>query len=271
MATFRARMSAFFTFALFFLMSTVAAQQPDTDIVVGDRKITISGSIVAIVLMVAGFLFAFFGHRFFRITLFLAGFYVLSTLAWIALANIESKGKPWDNREWIYLGAAGAAGIIGGALFLCFWRLGFAAIGAMAGFYLAVFILSWKDSGVITQTLPRTAFIAIFVIVGIILTFFIERHVVIIGTAIAGSGSFFLGLDNFVKTGFSDALNAFLDGNFDPKNYHVTGQVYGMLGGTLGMMILGTCFQYYKHRGNFIPKSHRDQAPAYHTPNYQHV
>lgn len=41
-------------------------------------KITIGGSIAAIVLMVAGFLFAFFGHKFFRITLFLSGFYVFS-------------------------------------------------------------------------------------------------------------------------------------------------------------------------------------------------
>ncbi|KAF9165692.1 hypothetical protein DFQ27_005531 [Actinomortierella ambigua] len=271
MTSFRARTSAFFMFALLFLMSTVAAQQPNQEIPLGDKKITISGSIIAIVLMVAGFLFAFFGHRFFRITLFLAGFYVLSTLAWIALSNIEPKDNLWNNREWIYLGAAGAAGIIGGALFLCFWRLGFAAIGAMAGFYLAVFILSWKDSGVITNTVPRVAFIAIFVIIGIILTFFIERHVVIIGTAIAGSGSFFLGLDNFVKTGFGNALNAFLDGNFDVTNYHVTPQVYGMLGGTLAMMVVGACFQYWKHRGSFIPKSHRNQTPAYHPPNYQQV
>ncbi|KAG0241431.1 hypothetical protein BGW41_005889 [Actinomortierella wolfii] len=270
MASLRARMSAFFMFALFFLMSTVVAQeQPDIVAPVGDKKITISGTIVAIVLMVAGFLFAFFGHRFFRITLFLAGFYVLSTLAWIALANIEPK-EGWGNREWIYLGVAGAAGIIGGALFLCFWRLGFAAIGAMAGFYLAVFILSWKESGVITQSVPRTIFIVIFVIIGIIVTFFIERHVVIIGTAIVGSGSFFLGLDNFVKTGFSNALNAFLDGKH-PSGYELNAKVYGMLGGTLAMIIVGTCFQYYKHRGTFIPKSHRDQAPKYHSPSYNQV
>jgi len=51
-------------------------------------KITVSGTIVAIVLMVTGFLFAFFGHKFFKITLFLAGFYTLSKL----IISIIGKG-----------------------------------------------------------------------------------------------------------------------------------------------------------------------------------
>lgn len=47
-------------------------------ITIGITKITVSGTIVAIVLIAAGFIFAFFGHRFFKITLFIAGFYVFS-------------------------------------------------------------------------------------------------------------------------------------------------------------------------------------------------
>lgn len=47
-------------------------------ITIGTKTISVSGTIVAIVLIVAGFIFAFFGHRFFKITLFIAGFYVFS-------------------------------------------------------------------------------------------------------------------------------------------------------------------------------------------------
>ncbi|KAG0206898.1 hypothetical protein BGX28_001767 [Mortierella sp. GBA30] len=281
MASLKARSFAFLAFFLCFL-TTVFAAPPDTTIEgpnLGGApgslfKITVSGTIVAIVLMVAGFLFAFFGHKFFKITLFLAGFYVFSTLAWIALRNAEPTDGYGANAQWIYLGVAGAVGILGGGLFLCFWRLGFAAIGAIAGFYFAIFVLSWANNGLISNGTGRTIFIVACVIVGIILTFFVERHVVIIGTAIVGSGSFFVGLDNFVNTGFSAAFTAFLSGKghqalIGTDGYQVSGKVYGMLAGTLAMMVVGACFQYYKHRGSWVPKTHRPHYQA--QPSYQHV
>ncbi|KAF9102538.1 hypothetical protein BGX27_010964 [Mortierella sp. AM989] len=39
---------------------------------------TVSGAIVAIVLMVTGFFFAFCGYKYFKITLFITGLYVMS-------------------------------------------------------------------------------------------------------------------------------------------------------------------------------------------------
>ncbi|KAF9348615.1 hypothetical protein BGX26_012984 [Mortierella sp. AD094] len=234
--------------------------------------ITVSSTIVAIVLMVAGFLFAFFGHKFFKITIFLAGFYVFATLAWIALRNLEPSNGYGSNSEWVYIGVSGAVGLLGGLLFLCLWRLGFAAIGGIAGFYLAIFILSWASSGVISSGTGRIIFIVAFVILGIILTFFLDRHVIILGTAIVGSGSFFVGLDNFIHTGFQEAFTTFLAGNHSAfsSEYNVTGKVYGMLAGTLGMMVVGACFQYYNHRDSFVPKSHRRQPYAVNPP-YQQV
>ncbi|KAG0349043.1 hypothetical protein BG005_011206 [Podila minutissima] len=282
MATFQARSLAFYAFILCFLASTALAAPPTVDVTIPDvggkggdlHKITVSSTIVAIVLMVAGFIFAFFGHKFFRVTLFLSGFYVCATLAWIALKNLEPSGGYGSNAQWIYIGVSGAAGLIGGAFSICFWHLGFAAIGGVAGFYLAMFILSWSTTGVISSGIGRTIFIIAFVIIGIVLTFFVERHVVILGTAIVGSGSFFVGLDNFINTGFSEAFTAFLGGNHTALigggGYEVTGKVYGMLAGTLGMMVIGACFQYYTHRGSFVPKSHRPQ-PHQVQPAYQQV
>ncbi|KAF9431635.1 hypothetical protein BGZ76_011905 [Entomortierella beljakovae] len=275
MSSLTTRSLTFFAFLVCFFASTVFAAPGDTDgvtIKAPGGSITASGTIVAIVLMAAGFVFAFFGHKFFKITLFIAGFYVMSTLAWIALKNAEP-ASGFENSQWVYLGVTGAAGILGGALFLCFWRLGFAAIGAIAGFYLAIFILSWQTNGVISNGTGRTIFIIACVIIGVVLTFFVERHVVIIGTAIVGSGSFFVGLDNFVHTGFSDAFIKFLSGKSDgfvsADGYQVSGKVYGMLAGTLAMMVVGACFQYYKHRGSWVPKTHRPHYQA--QPSYQHV
>ncbi|KAF8926099.1 hypothetical protein EDD21DRAFT_364968 [Dissophora ornata] len=279
MASLQARSMALLALILCFFTSTVFADPttidvPDVGGTTGDvTKITVSGTVVAIVLMVAGFLFAFFGHKFFKITLFLAGFYVCSTLAWIALKNAEPTNGYGTHSQWIYLGVSAAAGILGGGLFLCFWRLGFAALGAISGFYLAIFVLSWASNGLISNGTGRTIFIIVFVIIGIVLTFFVERHVVILGTAIVGSGSFFIGLDNFVHTGFSDAFLQFLSGKttgfVSGDGYTVSSKVYGMLAGTLAMMVLGACFQYYKHRGPWVPKTHRPHYQA--QPSYQQV
>ncbi|KAF8945524.1 hypothetical protein BGZ47_002469 [Haplosporangium gracile] len=279
MSSLKVRSMAFLAILLCFFTSTVLAGPEEVTVpnVGGEpgsiTKITVSGTVVAIVLIAAGFIFAFFGHRFFKITLFLAGFYVFSTLAWIALSNARPGADGYGaNTQWVYLGVTAVAGLLGGGLFLCFWRLGFAAIGAIAGFYLAMFILSWSSNGVISNGTGRTIFIIAFVIVGIVLTFFVERHVIILGTAIVGSGSFFIGLDNFVHTGFANAFTAFLSGNknaFGGNGYEVTGKVYGMLAGTLAMMVLGACFQYYKHRGSWVPKTHRPHYQA--QPQYHHV
>ncbi|KAG0048518.1 hypothetical protein BGZ83_006534 [Gryganskiella cystojenkinii] len=235
------------------------------------HQITVNSTIVAIVLMVAGLIFAFFGHKFFKVTLFLAGFYGFATLAWILLRNFEPSKGYGDRSEWVYLGVCAAAGIIGGALFLCLWRLGFAAIGGVAGFYFAMFVLSWATSGVISNGTGRTIFIIACVLVGILATFFLEKPVVILGTALVGSGSFFVGLDSFVHTGFQDAFLAFLGGSHSSLfgGYQVTGKVYGMLAGTLGMFVIGACFQYFYHRDSFVPKSHRPQqygAQPYYQP-----
>lgn len=191
-------------------------------------------------------------------------FFPIGTLSWIVLTNVEKSEGFGANRQWIYLGVGAAAGIVGGSLFLCFWRLGFAALGAIAGFYFAIFVLSWATNGVISNGTGRTIFIVACVVVGVIATFFVERHVVILGTALVGSGSFFIGLDNFLHTGFSDAFILFLSGNKNgfvrgDGQFHATGKVYGMLGGTLAMFIVGACFQYYKHRGPWVPKSHRPE------------
>ncbi|KAG0199042.1 hypothetical protein BGX28_007616 [Mortierella sp. GBA30] len=238
----------------------------------GATRITVSSTIVGIVLMATGFLFAFFGHKFFKLTLFLAGFYVFAMLSWIALRNLEPSNGYGANAPWIYLGTAGAVGLIGGCLFLCFWRIGFAAIGGVGGFYLAMFILSWSTSGLISNGTGRTIFIVCCVLVGVVLTFFLERHAVIFGTAIVGSGSFFVGLDNFLYTGYQEAFTAFLSGNHSVLfgGYHVTGKVYGMLAGTLGMMVVGIAFQYWRHHDSFVPKSHRPQ-PYVAQPAYQKV
>ncbi|KAF9102537.1 hypothetical protein BGX27_010963, partial [Mortierella sp. AM989] len=94
-----------------------------------------------------------------------------------------------------------------------------------------------------------------------------ERHVVIIGTAIAGSGSFSVGLDNFIHTGFSDAFVEFLPGKtielIEGNGYHVSSSVYAMSTACLATMIAGAWCQYFCHTGPWVPRSHHPSDDIY--------
>ncbi|KAF9954708.1 hypothetical protein BGZ72_004347 [Mortierella alpina] len=271
----QARSLAFLALLLCFLTSAARAEDQTFDTKLPGKSgiefsITADSVIVGIILLATGFLFAFFGHKFFKTTLFLAGFFTFGILVWFTLAHLEPNSTYGPNAPWIYLGSAAAGGLIGGSLFLCFWRLGFAAIGAIAGFALAMFILSWTSSGVISNGKGRIVFIVVLILIGIALTFFVERHIVILGTALVGSSAFFVGLDFFLHTGYKEAFRAFLSGKHSALlgEYEVTGKVYGMLAGMLGMTILGAAFQYLRHHDTFVPKTHRQQATR---PAYQEV
>ncbi|KAK9710781.1 hypothetical protein K7432_008206 [Basidiobolus ranarum] len=223
---------------LLFTGSAVAAQP-------GDYAITPQTSIIAVVMIIMGFFFCFFGHRFFKVIIFLAGFVVVGFIAYVICYEISAPDT--STKSTIYLVVAIVAGIIGGFLFMCIWKLGIAAIGALGGFSLGMFILSLGNGMLISSKTGRIIFIVAFVIVGIVAIFFFEKHVVIIATAIAGAYMFIVGIDYFIGTGFTQHLIAFLNGQGE-SFYHTNGKIYAMLASMAVMAIIGAVVQYKSFR-----------------------
>jgi hypothetical protein len=208
--------------------------------------------VTGVLMIILGFLFAFFGRKLFHITLFLAGAVFGAFLAFTILVNVEplvtdpatgAVTSAWgDKRDWIYLGVCLAVGIVCGFLSNCLWKLGLFAIGAYGGLALALFILSWSSGTVIPNDAGRTVFVVVFCIVGGVLAIMLEHHVVIVSTAVGGSYAMCFGIDCFAKTGFNQATLAVLSGH--TTQFQITNNgMYGLLVSMAVLSLIGIAVQ----------------------------
>ncbi|KAI9203284.1 uncharacterized protein BJ171DRAFT_624279 [Polychytrium aggregatum] len=209
--------------------------------------LTIGTIIFGILAIIVGLLFCFFGYRLFRIIFFFAGFYVFATIAYIALILIEP-ANGWANHDTIYWVTCLIFGIIGAILSGFLFHLGLACVGALGGLFLAGIILSWQSGGLIQSTWGRILFIVIMVILGIVLIFVLEKHILIISTSITGAYSVFYGIDIFAQTGFTSAAQAFL-GDYHSLSVFITNsRIFAMLAFMIVLAIIGIATQYWINR-----------------------
>ncbi|KAJ3042950.1 hypothetical protein HDV00_006257 [Rhizophlyctis rosea] len=207
-------------------------------------------------LIITGLMFNFLGHRLFRPTLFLAGFYFFGVLGYMLMINIEPATGYGTNRDTILLVSALVFGVLGGGLAICFWKLALGLLGALGGFALGLFILSWKTGGLLDSGAPRTAFLIVMSIFGVVIIYFFQKAVIIVATSVLGSYGVLLGADVFIGTGFADSANAFLSSASKPSfgNFTATPKVYGMLAGMVALAIVGMLVQWKINIGRaFIP------------------
>ncbi|CAG8467332.1 8909_t:CDS:2 [Diversispora eburnea] len=213
-------------------------------------SVTIQSVILGIILIVTGVVFCFFGRRIWRLTLFLLGFYIGCIFGWIILTNFEpDDGYGGSASPTIMLVLSLVFGLVGGLLFVFCASIAIWLLGALAGYALAMFLLSWSSGGIIHSKTGQIIFIVIFALAGLLLTFFFEEHVIIIGTSFIGSYALFIGIDMFANTGFYNSVRAFMDGNHD-IDYEANTKVYLMLVGMIVVFVIGALCQYKWHRGD---------------------
>ncbi|TPX66980.1 hypothetical protein SpCBS45565_g04099 [Spizellomyces sp. 'palustris'] len=217
------------------------------------NQITVYNSVGAIILMVTGIVFVFFGHKVFKAVIFIGGFYFGGVLAYVTLSALEARDVSFGtHRDLIFLIVSIIVGLLIGSLFVCVWRLGLFAIGAMLGFTLAIMILSLGNDGLL-HGIGRTIFIVVMTLVFGILILFAERPILIIGTSFAGAFALFVGIDVFVKAGLVDALRRFLASG--SVEYVPAKGVYLELGGIVLVALVGIAVQWYmtRNKGHHHP------------------
>jgi len=238
---------------LYQLASTVfaAPQPPPFDVTPENTKLTAGRVVMGILLIAVGIFYCFFGRRFFRVSMFILGFYVGAVIAWIILQNAE----PDDGYEHsaaateaILVAVSIVAGLLCGALFLCFSTLVVWILGGLAGYALALFILSFGSGSLIHSRAGRIVFIVVFIIAGVVFTVCFPNLAIILGTAFIGAFSIILGIDMFARTGFTETVSSMQNVNKDNLEYSVSGRVVGMLIGLLVLFVLGTIVQWHFFR-----------------------
>ncbi|KAF9582913.1 hypothetical protein BGW38_010586 [Lunasporangiospora selenospora] len=207
----------------------------------GPYNISVQAGIAGAILIVAGLLLCFFGFRFFRITMFLIGFYFFGNLTYIGMANGGVTSKT------LLLVVSIIVGIIGGLLLVCCSRLGVAVLGALALYSLGLWILGWKSGGLITSSVGRGIFLAVLAIVGFILGLCREKETVIVGSAIVGAYSVVVGIDMYAQTGFVQLADSFINSKNsidDRVSGDLTWKEYALLATFIVLALLGMVVQF---------------------------
>ncbi|OZJ05599.1 hypothetical protein BZG36_01484 [Bifiguratus adelaidae] len=249
----------------------------------GPFNITAQGAVIGVIAIISGIFLCFFGSRFIHITMFLVGFWIFANVVYIAIENSSH-----NISNTITLVVAIIVGLIGGAVLACCWHLAVSLLGALFGYALALWILSWKSGGVITTQTGRTIFIVVLVVVFFLVTFFFERWMVILATAFIGAFLIVLGIDMFVGTGFAANASSFLHGDTSALSDMTTDQ-YIMLAAVFVGFLIGAFVQHvfwrqYDYRAAAVapagaygykrwdpPRLREDDVTAYPAPIPQQI
>lgn len=221
-------------------------KQVDADTNLSQRPATI---VIAVVAILTGLVFTFFGRKLLRPILFLTGFYLCSLITLSLLYRFEPKNGDgttvWTapNRDWIFMGVCAGAGILGGILLSVFHRLGVCLVGLMGGFTLSLFIMSFFNGDLIQKEVVRNVIAVAFAVAGAVLAVIYENTVVIICTSMFGSYIVMFGVDLMARTGFATASIDMMKGQM--INYRIENKaVYGLMVATVILAIIGIVVQF---------------------------
>ncbi|ORZ10853.1 hypothetical protein BCR42DRAFT_422196 [Absidia repens] len=204
-------------------------------------SISVAQGFTGIVLMIIGLYLAVFGYRFFRPTMGLIGFVFFASMTWIGLVNNEPEfGYP--HTEIVYICVSIGLGLIGAAIFMFVFHIALYFVGAVAGIFLAVFIMSWKESLVIQIDLfycgSRCRLGICRVFVGML-----RYHILY---CIFGRLSLHHGTRLFAHTGFLNAWRLIFDGNSHHYNSYIIGiPTYVMMAFVIFLCLVSMGWQYY--------------------------
>ncbi|KAI8338606.1 hypothetical protein BC941DRAFT_469713 [Chlamydoabsidia padenii] len=272
-----------FYLILFFLPSLAGAPLIE-DITIGTTTITlpfvshdvnIQSVILSGILFLTGGYLCFLGGIHQRLTIFIIGFYVGSNLTYVILLN--AKEDYGINTDTLFLTMTIVVGILTGRLLLCSFFLAVYLVGALMGYFSALWLLSWATNGLIQTNWGRAILILGSVLVGVVMVAFFERLLMMVATAFIGSFAIFIGLDVYVMTGFAESVITFLHAwkstattdsivasaktSSSMVIAEATPQLRGMLVGCLGLAVLGTLIQFGQLRRRSHPPKIFKQAP----------
>ncbi|KAI1319233.1 hypothetical protein EDD11_004627 [Mortierella claussenii] len=204
--------------------------QPNNDPLGDGRSISLTWQriIAGFILLVVGILLTFRGFRHYRFTMFLAGFI--------------TGYAGWNHRQIIYVFGCLGGGLLVGAVCWLFHRFAVWILGGVAGLAVALYILAWRNQGLIRSKGGRIGLLVGAPVLGLLIGLFFGRRILIPATAIVGAYLSVVGIDLFARTGFTESIKRFFTTN-STVDYRLTTNLYIMLGVIGGLILLGMLIQ----------------------------
>ncbi|KAG0032659.1 hypothetical protein BGZ82_006450 [Podila clonocystis] len=160
-----------------------------------------------------GLLFIFFGmvevlhgYKYIRFTMLVVGFLVWASVAVMIMIIADTNSGTYQTSA-VYFAVWFIVGLVGGAVSFYFWHIGIILTGAYGMFVVVAIIFTAAN---VKSYVLRFTFLAIFLVLGGVLTKKYERMSVILSTSFGGAYSIIFGLDMFVQAGFRATFHVIL-------------------------------------------------------------
>ncbi|PKY37942.1 hypothetical protein RhiirA4_536859, partial [Rhizophagus irregularis] len=197
--------------------------------------------VYGILFMIIGLIEVFYGYKLIRVTLLVMGFLFWSSTSVIILLIIDNSNETFRSALFyfaIWLGF----GTLGGLLSYWCWHLGLILSSAYGGFAFIITILTLSH---ITLDILRYILITFFVLLPPLVVYRYEKHAINIATSIAGSYTFFYGIDEFANQGYKEMIQlARSDGAL---RFKPTIVIYILITFTLLLAAFGIGFEHIFH------------------------
>ncbi|KAF9408737.1 hypothetical protein BGZ94_002211 [Podila epigama] len=133
-------------------------------------------------------------------------------------------------------------GLVGGAFSFYFWHIGIILTGAYGMFVVVAIIFTAAN---VKSYVLRFTFLAIFLVLGGVLTKRYERISVILSTSFGGAYSILFGLDMFVQAGFRATFHVIL--SMSTARFHPTTGTWVMIAFVPIIAVLGIIWELKHH------------------------
>ncbi|KAI8977170.1 hypothetical protein BDF20DRAFT_873353 [Mycotypha africana] len=229
--------------------SPTTAPSSDPEDIYGGKGITPQNGVAGAFLIVLGLYLMIFGFRSFRITLAVCGFLTFALITWVAMANNQPY-YGYINNNITMIAVPAGLGILGAIIYAIFWNISIYLIGAMSGFTLALYIMCCKENLLITPVVARAAFLVALPFFMSLITFFVERYVLLFTFAFVGSYCFVVGIEFLAHTGYLAGIKSILDGNaYHRVVYVISRNVIIVIAFIPIIFLISFAWQYLYNRG----------------------
>ncbi|CAI2170505.1 14908_t:CDS:2 [Funneliformis geosporum] len=197
--------------------------------------------IYGIIFMTIGLIEIFFGYKLIRITLLLMGFLFWSSTSLVVLLILDNSQKYFRSALYYFVIWL-SSGTLGGLLSFWCWHLGLILTSAYGGF---AFIITSLTLIPISIDIIRYILISFFILLPPILVYKYERQSIYVATSVAGSYTFFCGLDEFAHQGYREMIQfTRYEGTL---RFVPTTIIYIMILLSILLAALGITFEYKCH------------------------
>ncbi|KAG8914118.1 hypothetical protein FRC01_004217 [Tulasnella sp. 417] len=174
-----------------------------------ETKVNGAFAVAGVLLILTGLPMTFWGHKNRWSSIFLIGFYSFALTCIVLIIRfgvLQGVKPPTIKLQGLFLLASAIAGIIGGGIFIFFWKGTRYVVGAWGGFALALWIQCFRAGGIIKPVGFRWFFYVAIGMIGFVACTFPKTHypTMLISTAIVGATSFILGVDCFTTAGLKE-------------------------------------------------------------------